>query len=288
MYNIIMKIHIIDYNFHVKNRDFIVYFANKYHHIVSFEEAEIVYSPCSYIDIHLYPSKKFIFGPHFSVFPNNIVRKFNNIHNNAIYIQPSQPSVNTWQNEFNFKNLPMKAIPFGVNTQLFSPSDHIEKTNVIVYYKHRDPEEFKLLSNFLKSKGVNYTVFNYMQKYKEEDFLKYLKTCKYCIWLGGHESQGFALQEILSCNIPMLVWSSKLRKQEYPYRVEYQNVYSEVTTIPYWDSMCGEYFHNFNELDIKYNTFMNNLNNYTPRQFILDNLSIEKCCEKWNQLVSSL
>jgi hypothetical protein len=283
-----MKIHIYDYNFHQKNRDFIVYFTNKYHTIVNFEEAEIIYSPFTYIDIHMYPSKKFIFGPHFSVFPNDVVRKFNNIHNNAIYIQPSHPSVNTWQNEFNFKNLPMTGIPFGVDTLKFSPNNTIEKNNVIIYYKQRDPREFQLLVNFLNNKQITFKVFDYLHRYKEEDFLNYLKTCKYCIWLGRHESQGFALQEILSCDVPILVWSVKLRKQEYPYRVEYQNVSSEVSTIPYWDSKCGEYFYEFNEFENKYNTFMNNLNNYKPRQFILDNLSMEKCSEKWNQLISNL
>lgn len=284
-----MKIFIYNPNFHIKNKNFIEYYINKYHSRVNnIIDADIIYSPDRYIDIHLYPTKKFIFGPHFSVFPNNIVRKFNNVHNNAIYIQPSLPSVNTWQNEFNFKNLPMAGIPFGVDTHKFSPTYDIEKKNVIIYYKQRDPAEFKLLINFLNNKQITFKVFDYLHTYKEEDFLNYLKTCKYCIWLGRHESQGFALQEILSCDVPILVWSVKLRKQEYPYRVEYQNVSSEVSTIPYWDNICGEYFYEFNEIENKYNTFMNNLNNYKPRNFILDNLSMEKCSEKWNQLISNL
>lgn len=283
-----MKIFIYNYNFHIKNKNFIIYFVNKYHTIVdTINDADIIYSPDKYIDIQLYPTKKFIFGPHFSVFPNNIVNQFNNIHNNGIYIQPSQPSVDTWQNEFKFKSLPMKAIPFGVDTDKFSESN-LEKKNIIIYYKNRDPNEFKYLLAFLEHKNIkNYKIFNYIKRYNENDFLSYLKTCKYGIVLGGHESQGFAIQEMLSCNIPLLVWSVTLRKQQYPYIHSFLNVKSHVSTVPYWSNECGKVFFNHTELETSYNEFISNLNNYKPRKFILENLSYDKCCEKWNNMLNN-
>jgi hypothetical protein len=284
-----MKIFIYNTSFHHKNKNFIEYFINKYHtRVNNINDADIIYSPDKYIDIHLYPTKRFLFGPQFSVFPNNVVSKFNNVHNNAIYIQPSQPSVDTWQKEFNFKAIPMKAMPFGVDTQRFIGNDKSTRNNIVVYYKSRDPEEMNLLIKFLNNKNLKYKIFSYQQKYSEEHFLSYIKTCKYGIVLGRHESQGFAIEEMLSCDVPLLVWGVTLRNQEYPYRKEYIHIKSNVSTVPYWNSQCGELFYNYSELEKCFTKFINNIDNYKPRQFILDNLSMEKCSEKWNNLLACI
>ena len=39
------------------------------------EDYDIIYMPSSLYDTSKYPDKKFIFGPHFSVFPNNELLK---------------------------------------------------------------------------------------------------------------------------------------------------------------------------------------------------------------------
>lgn len=285
-----MKIFVSNTNFHFKNKNFIDYFIDNHHErVFSIDQADIIYSPNIYIDIHKYPQKKFIFGPHFSVFPNSIVQKFNNIHGNGIYIQPSQPSVNSWQNEFNFNKLPMYSIPFGVDTEKFKPCvDRGARENVIVYYKSRDPNEYEILILFLKKRNIQYKVFNYQTKYNENEFISYLKTCKYGIVLGRHESQGFAIQEMLSLDIPLFVWGVSLRKQEYPYISQYVHVKSIVSTVPYWSKNCGELIYNVSDLDTAFDLFLKKLNHYQPRKFILENVSRVKCCEKWNELLHKL
>ena len=131
---------------------------------------------------------------------------------------------------------------------------------------------------------MNPKIFSY-GSYKEEDYISSLQNTKYMIILGRHESQGFAIEEELSFNVPLLVWSSTLRKQEYPYKKEYMNVKSKVTTIPYWDERCGEFFHNFEELESTFDTFISKLETYKPRDYILENLSVEKCSERFLQLI---
>ena len=127
----------------------------------------------------------------------------------------------------------MKAIPFGVDTDKFKPGT--EKNNVILYYKQRDPSELNFLTNFLKNNNIkNLKIFRY-GSYKEEDYLRFLQKSKYMIVLGRHESQGFAIEEAMSCDVPLLVWGVSLRKQEFPYKKEYVNVKSRVSTVPYWD-----------------------------------------------------
>ena len=41
---------------------------------------DVVYMPNNPIDTSKYPNKKFIFGPHFSVFPNQKLRRINNVY----------------------------------------------------------------------------------------------------------------------------------------------------------------------------------------------------------------
>jgi hypothetical protein len=103
--------------------------------------------------------------------------------------------------------------------------------------------------------------------------LQYLQESKYGIWLDAHESQGFALQEALSCNVPLLVWSVKTLDQEYGSNYPA----FAATTIPYWDSRCGEFFYDKCNLLVTYNTFMKKIYEYAPRDYILEYLSIDKC-----------
>lgn len=273
-------------NYHHKNLEFLNWFINKnFEHVNNINEADIIFSGNQFIDIENYPDKKFIFGPHFSVFPNKIVKRFNNSHKNGIYIQPSQPSVNTWQKEFSFNSLPMKAMAFGVNTNKFKQLNNIKKDNIFLYYKDRDPNELVLLKKFLQDQNINYKFFSYMERYTEQDFLSYIQSCKYGIWLGCHESQGFALEESLSCDVPLLVWTVKLRIQQYSMRDVYKNVKSPVTSIPYWDNNCGEYFEEENELEETFSKFINNLEKYEPRKFVIENISMEACEKNFLNLI---
>jgi len=108
-----------------------------------------------------------------------------------------------------------------------------------------------------------------------------LQNSKFGIWLGRHESQGFALEEALSCNVPLLVWNVTSMNQEYG--LNYPDI--KATTIPYWDERCGEYFYDFEELDNTFNLFISKLDTYKPREYVLENLSVEVCQEKFIDLL---
>lgn len=250
-------------------------------------DADIVMSANQYVDIAKYPNKKFIFGPHFSVFPNDVVKQFNNIYKNAIYIQPSKPTINTWLNEFKYTTLPVHCYSFGVDTKKFTEMKPItERKQVFVYYKSRKPEELCIVTDFLRERDIDFVLFDYNKKYSESTFLETLRNSKYGIWIGRHESQGFALQEALSCNVPLLVWNVRLRVQEYGKENDYKNITSPVTSIPYWDEQCGQVFYEQNELESAYMRFLQKLHEYKPREFVLDNLSMEKRARALNELIS--
>ena len=152
-----------------------------------------------------------------------------------------------------------------------------------IYFKRRKKDELNIITSFLKSKNQEYKIFDYVQTYKEEDYLKYLQESKYGIIVDAHESQGFAIEEALSCNVPLLVWNTRDMSQEYG--GNYDKI--SCTTIPYWDERCGEYFYKQNEFIEIYDKFINKLNTYKPREYVLDNLSVEVCSERFKELITS-
>ena len=247
------------------------------------KEFDVIYSPSEPINVNEYKHCKFIFGPHFSVSPNEYqIQMIKGL--NSIYIQPSRWVVNYWKKYSICSNLNIKTLPFGVDTEKFKDSLNNKKENIIFYLKRRNSVDINILTNFLNSKKINYKIFNYLEKYNENDYLQYLKTCKYGIWLSSFESQGFALQEALSCNVPLFVWNVISMNQEDG--SNYNNY--PATTIPYWDNRCGEFFYDYNELESTYNKFITNLDNYKPREYILENLSMEVCEDKLINLIKEI
>lgn len=245
----------------------------------------IIYSPCLPINVSKYPNVKFIFGPHFSVFPEKQSMDIIRGNKNVIYVQPSDWARDVWRNNYLCNGIRIETLSFGVNTDKFCEvKPKSDRNQVFIYFKRRNPHELTFIQSFLKLNNINYRIFDYTKKYSQEEYLDYLQNAKYGIWLGSHESQGFALQEALSCNVPLLVWNVFSMNQEYG--SSYQNI--PATTISYWDSICGEYFNEVNDFFYKFKLFISKLNIYNPRQFILDNLSIEKCEEKFINILKSI
>ena len=126
--------------------------------------------------------------------------------------------------------------PVGIDVDKFIPND--KKTiDFLIYFKRRSIEDLNYCCNLLDIKGLTYKIVAY-GFYTEEQFKNILDECKYAIIIDGAESQGIAIQEIMSCNLPLLVWDIELwRDRGDKYTVE-------ATSIPYFNETCGLSFKN--------------------------------------------
>jgi hypothetical protein len=233
---------------------------------------DCVYSPSTPINAAKYPGIKFIFGPHFSVFPDEkqtaIIRA-----PNAIYIQPSKWAAQAWRDSPYCKNIDIQVVPFAVDINRFCEVCPVnERNHVFLYYKNRSPNDVQFAMSVLQKHGIIGKVFQY-GKYTETEYLNYLQQSKFGIIVDAHESQGFAIEEALSCGVPLLVWSVTSMNQEY--RSSYPDI--QATTVPYWDDRCGEVFYNGGELESKLGLFLSKLETYKPRDYIVEHLSPEAC-----------
>lgn len=249
---------------------------------ISNDKYKIIYSPANPVDIHKYPNKFYIFGPHFFVIPtdNDKIKMIDFNQDNLVYILPSEWCID-YSKKYNL-NINLIPFPFPVNTDRFNEVIGIDKTEVLIYFKGRDPNEFNFLIEKIKQKGINnYVIFSYFHRYDENDFINHIRKSKYAIVLDAHESQGFAIEEMMSSNLPLLVWSVTKFNQEYGYNYPPY----PATTIPYWDERCGEFFHEAHEFDDKFELFISKLDTYKPRDYVIENLSVDVCAKRFKKLL---
>jgi hypothetical protein len=246
---------------------------------IDLKQYDCVYGPSYPVNASKYPNVKFIFGPHFSEFPSN--NKLNSIRSsNTVYILTSDWIKNIWMSYDNIKGVTLKVLPFAVNIPVQTDiRPIIERSIVFVYFKERSIQDLRFIEAYLNKNNINYKVFKY-GTYKEEEYIKCLKSAKYAIWIGRHETQGFALETALAYDVPLLVWDVT--------QLNGKNMCHIATTIPYWDNRCGEYFHQSHEFETSYNMFLKKLHLYNPRRYIIENLSKEVCRKRFIDIVNSI
>jgi hypothetical protein len=284
------KILLLDRDFHHKNRaalyayeslEIMPFYSPEELQRFNLNDYDAVYSPTYPIDVSKYPHTRFIFGPHFSVFPEENLRWIQGP--TTVYIQPSKWASDVWLTNPLCRDIDIRPVPFGVDTMSFTEIKPIEeRTEVFVYYKTRGPDDLLFIKDKLKEMDISYTLVSYDYRYKEQEYRELLKNAKYGIWVGRHESQGFALEEALSCNVPLLVWDVLSMNQENG--PNYADI--PATTIPYWDSRCGEIFYRREHFDYAYRLFMSKLRHFKPREYVLSNLTMEKCENQFMKLLS--
>lgn len=178
-------------------------------------------------------------------------------------------------------NLNCISIPFPVDIDKFKPQ---HKTGLpVIYYKNVDKKKIDVAKNLI---GGNYEFFDYSNKYQEDVFLNAISKAPYAIWVGCHESQGFAFQETLSCNTPIFVLDvNSLRDEVNSVWTSYvSNNELTATSASYFDDSCGKIFKTGN-IDEEFNDFIQKLNHYQPRDFIVSHLSAKACYELWTKKI---
>jgi hypothetical protein len=249
---------------------------------------DLVIVPSTYIPCEIFSHAKVVmYGPHNFVFTNQQWKgPQQRFSSNCVYNLLSDWILKV-QDEFGGMSLKPVAIPFPVDIQRFCPSESPSQPryDCFVYFKGRQQELLGFAEASLKSLGLRYTILRY-GSYTEEEYLDILRSSRFGLWIGSHESQGFALQEALSTNIPLLVWNVKSmfdeynRENEVSYK-EDQKVYKlKATSIPYWDSRCGEFFYEKENFDEKIMAMSQDYKKYNPREFILETLSPCACYKR--------
>jgi glycosyltransferase involved in cell wall biosynthesis len=184
--------------------------------------------------------------------------------------------------------------PTGIDTGQWSPHPaNIEKSgDFIIYDKirwERDkyiPQLLEPILDTLNKQSIKYTIIRY-GAYAPADLKNALDKSKAAIFLCEHETQGLAYQQILSANTPVLAWDRGGYWQDpeyYPKAVKY----APVSSVPYWDNRCGRKFSSINNFEENLIAFLEGINTYKPRDYVIENLSLEKCASEYLKIVQSI
>jgi hypothetical protein len=223
------------------------------------------------------PTIKILYGPHHNVFPEG-----------ALCCEPNPEwskrciytTLSDWNEQVFREFSPTTAIPcrplwFGVNPDIVDVKNMEKTIDCIVYFKRRNPAHLQYAKDMLDKCSLKYRIFTYGQ-YRNIDYINALRESRFVLWIGTHESQGFAFQECLASNVPILVWDVFSMYDEWGWRDldqyrGFKNLHA--TSATQWSSECGERIHYEFELYEAIQNILRLIDKYTPRKFILSRVS---------------
>lgn len=216
-------------------------------------------------------------GPEILVLPKENPDLFEYYPN---WTQPSQWVVDYMSTFKETKGVKFHVWPVGVDTDRWSPKRKRYEYDCFIYYKNvtqQTPRErLKEIENVLQSLKLKYKILEYGH-YKEDELYALSQSSRFAIFCTGTESQGIALLETLSCNVPVLIYQDEKTFQYGRYKFNNKNV----SSAPYFDERCGS-----KTLSIP--TFINNVKNYSPREYVLENHTFSKGAEKYVKILEKI
>lgn len=187
--------------------------------------------------------------------------------------------------------------PVGIDTEYYKPMNTDEKLyDLMIYDKRRWPNKppgAGLLSHCIdvvKDFNISFNVITYGKYGRggEKNFERLARKSRAMLFLCENETQGIAYNQVLSMGLPIIAWDQQSWQD--PCRFLWGLNYVPATSIPYWDQTCGESFSNVDQLRAKLPAFLNNVRNniYSPREFILRELSPNQRAMEYLELLTSL
>tara|TARA_B100000287_G_scaffold242654_1_gene228108 strand:+ start:587 stop:1435 length:849 start_codon:yes stop_codon:yes gene_type:complete len=221
-------------------------------------------------------TEEMLLGPNLFVLPNDISPLFWQTKRNLV--TPSEWVKNKYESQLGTGHN-INVWPAGINTDKFKPGVDwsLSKTNdCMIYFKNGLEEQKQELIDILKKKNLSYQEITY-GNYNEEYFIELTQASKFCVALTSTESQGIAYLEILSMNVPIYtvdktVWDDR------------PGISFPATSAPYGDGRCGvKTSDGFSCFDL----FLNYLHSFKPREYILENFTLEKCAYEYLSLLEN-
>ena len=223
-----------------------------------------------------------VVGPNIYIVPREIPSDIN--MDNFVYLHPSNWVCDFWK-YLDFNKCPLESWPVGIDTNEFYERSKPEDGIVLVYFKQRKPEDLNFVKKILQEKKIKYDIIIY-GLYEQNEYIKKLENTKYIIWIGTQESQGIALEEALSMNIPIIVWNiNNIQQFDKNGKIiggfsEKEYKYNMVTSAYYFDNRCGILLKDKNTLDDSITKMEIVWKDFKPREYIVDNLNLKDQAEK--------
>ncbi len=218
-----------------------------------------------------------VIGPQIWMFDSHVSELKENPHYYKSIIAPSQWVKDKFVNKFGYPEEKISIWPVGIDLPTVEKD---LKYDCLIYSKRRNAEELSKVKEFLDNKELTYNILSY-GSYPEDTISTLASQSKFCFLLNGTESQGIAVQEIMSYDTPMIVWDIKTWEDQGP------DWSVPATSVPYWSDSCGEKFYKEDEIEETFKKFYDKIDSYTPRSFVDKELSYKASVAKLLKIFES-
>ena len=231
-------------------------------------------------------NKKVIVGPLYTnddfLVLLDLVNRFENLKIIAASSFAKNALLKFSQNSINEQKI--KILPVGVEFKNKindnGKSKIARKQQCLVYFKGRKDAELEFVLNILSKKNIDWELFDY-GNYKNDDLLYASKYSSFGVIIGRTESQGIAINEIISSHLPLFVSNSSENN--------YEGIVYDGSTVPYWSSECGIKIDNLVDFEDEFDKFLKNLqsNAYEPYKYAAKELSFEAMENKLEKILNT-
>lgn len=185
----------------------------------------------------------------------------------------------------------------GIDHEYYHPDKNITN-DFVIFYKDVTTAEFssdnqgifEYIKYMLEKNNLKYKTLQY-HNYSQEDFFRIVNSSKYGIVLHKTETQGFAIMEAMSMNLPLFVLDETTWTNEY--WSGNTTKYDKATSVPYFTRVCGMKINcsdvkNGNiDLESKIKEFIEYSHIFQPRLFITSYYTIDKSIDRLISYISN-
>lgn len=174
--------------------------------------------------------------------------------------------------------------PSGVDINFWVPEknarERLAEKHVLVYVKGAPQELVRSVEQCLGRYGWAITRITY-GSFDHASYKNALAKSTFAVFLGGPESQGLAFVEAWSMDVPTLVYD--MRKAFISGKK-----YSTVSYCPYLSAATGIDWRELDEFEGLVKAMPNCLDIFSPRQWVLENMSDEVCSKHLLEIIDSV
>jgi hypothetical protein len=171
--------------------------------------------------------------------------------------------------------------PAGVDCKFWHSRKCSIKNKILIFEKQaKGPVgPIKPYYDYLKLLGYSVDILKYGE-FTQDEYLKKLQESSLMIGFSRDESQGIAWAEAWATDVPTLLW-----KNSSNYINDRKFLCS---TAPYLNSKNGMFFDNFEDFKVKFQYWRSHKGQFSPRDWVLSNMSDEVCAKSLYSKIISL
>jgi len=168
----------------------------------------------------------------------------------------------------------------GVDIHRYSPTNIPKTQDYFIYFKSQNYNDLQTLHTYLFNNYFQYTgtVLIYYH-YNPNMLVTMAQKSRFCIILDRTETQGLASLEIMACNCPLFVLDYTV------FECKTFQVHG-ASSVPCFDNRCG-LKSSIETLKTDFPIFLNNLQNYKPRDFVVEQYSYEASAHNLRDILVS-